>query len=98
MSKTTTIPEPDAAEVEAGEAQPPQPYNESVVVLPGGRSLGYAEYGDPDGDPVLWFHGTPGARKQIPPDINEEAAARGFRVIPVERPGTGYSTPYTYEN
>ena len=28
-----------------------------------------AEYGDPDGDPVLWFHGTPGARKQIPPDV-----------------------------
>lgn len=87
------------AEIEAEEevgVAPPQPFHESIVVLPAGRALGYAEFGDPDGDPVLWFHGTPGARKQIPPDIDGEAKARGFRVIVVERPGTGFSTPYTY--
>lgn len=75
---------------------PPQPYHEGIVVLPGGRALGYAEYGDPGGDVVLWFHGTPGGRKQIPPDIDEVARERGFRVIGMERPGTGFSTPYTY--
>jgi pimeloyl-ACP methyl ester carboxylesterase len=76
--------------------EPPRPGRESLVVLGGGRSLGYAEYGDPEGDPVLWFHGTPGARKQIPPDVPALARERRLRVIGVERPGTGFSTPYTY--
>jgi len=76
---------------------PPRPHKESLVPLDGGRSLGYAEYGDPEGDPVLWFHGTPGARKQIPPDAPVLAAERGIRLIGVERPGTGYSTSYTYD-
>jgi pimeloyl-ACP methyl ester carboxylesterase len=74
----------------------PRPHHESLVVLPGGRGLGYAEYGDPDGDPVLWFHGTPGARKQVPPDGPALAAKLGIRLIGVERPGTGFSTPYVY--
>lgn len=77
--------------------EPPEPYHESLVLLPGGRALGYAEYGDPDGRPVLWFHGTPGARKQIPPDGPELARERGIRLIGVERPGTGFSTQYTYD-
>ena len=75
---------------------PTQPHYEGVVVLEGGRGLGYAEYGDPEGDPVFWFHGTPGARKQVPPDINLQARQRGLRVICVERPGTGLSTPHQY--
>lgn len=77
-------------------ASPPLPIAEGAVVLPGGRSIGFAEYGRPDGDVVLWFHGTPGARQQIPPDIQAEAGARGFRVIGIERPGTGLSTPHGY--
>lgn len=74
-----------------------RPNKESLVALQGGRSLGYAEYGDPEGDPVLWFHGTPGARKQIPPDVPGLSTERRIRMIGVERPGTGFSTPYTYE-
>ncbi len=30
------------------------------VALPDDRLLAYAEFGDPDGRPVLFFHGTPG--------------------------------------
>lgn len=66
------------------------------MVIDGARALGFAEYGDPDGDAVLWFHGTPGARKQVPPDITEVASSMGFRVIGLERPGTGLSTPHRY--
>lgn len=77
--------------------EPPKPHKESLVPLDGGRSLGYAEFGDPNGDPVLWFHGTPGARKQLPPDAPALAAERGIRLIGVERPGTGYSTNFTYD-
>lgn len=73
------------------------PRREGVVVLASGRGLGYAEFGDLDGRPVLWFHGTPGARRQVPPDLDAEARARGFRVIGIDRPGTGLSTPYHYE-
>jgi pimeloyl-ACP methyl ester carboxylesterase len=77
---------------------PPLPLNESVARLPGGRLLGYAEFGVPDGDVVLWFPGTPGARKQLPPATPEEAVARNLRVICIERPGTGISTPYVYDS
>jgi pimeloyl-ACP methyl ester carboxylesterase len=61
-----------------------------------GRELGWAEFGHPDGDVVLWFHGTPGACFQVPPTIDEVALQRGFRVIAVERPGTGRSTNHRY--
>jgi pimeloyl-ACP methyl ester carboxylesterase len=61
-----------------------------------GRLLGWAEFGHPDGDVVLWFHGTPGACLQVPPSVHEAALQRGFRVIAVERPGTGRSTNHRY--
>ena len=35
--------------------------NQSIL-LPGGRRMGYAEYGAPNGRPVLFFHGAPGSR------------------------------------
>ena len=60
------------------------------------RVLGWAEFGHPDGDVVLWFHGTPGACLQVPPSVDEAALQRGFRVIAVERPGTGRSTNHRY--
>lgn len=61
-----------------------------------GRVLGWAEFGHPDGDAVLWFHGTPGACMQVPPAVHEVALQRGFRVVAVERPGTGRSTNHRY--
>jgi pimeloyl-ACP methyl ester carboxylesterase len=72
------------------------PIAEGVVDLPDGRQLGYGEFGQPEGDVILWFHGTPGARLQVPPEVATEGAIRGFRVITVERPGNGQSTPHLY--
>ena len=60
------------------------------VVLPDGRKLGYAEYGAPDGTPVLFFHGAPGSR-HIHADMADIAAQRNVRLIAVERPGYGLS-------
>jgi pimeloyl-ACP methyl ester carboxylesterase len=74
----------------------PVPISEGRIELPDGRTLGYAEFGDPEGDTLLWFHGTPGARLQVPPGLGPEAAARGFRVFTIERPGNGESTPHLY--
>ncbi len=67
-----------------------------AVELDDGRVLGIGEWGDAEGDPLLWFHGTPGAGLQVPPDAPAAAAARGYRLIVVERPGTGWSTPHRY--
>jgi pimeloyl-ACP methyl ester carboxylesterase len=68
---------------------------ESTVLI-GRRRLGYAEFGDPDGRLVLWFHGTPGARRQIPPVGRRAAEDLGIRLVTVERPGVGASSPHHY--
>ena len=63
-----------------------------TVALPDGRALAFVECGAPDGRPVFSFHGLPGSRMQRHPD---ESIARhaGARVIHVDRPGFGRSTP-----
>ncbi|WP_049898366.1 alpha/beta fold hydrolase [Halococcus agarilyticus] len=57
-----------------------------------GRQLGYADCGDPDGDPLLVFHGFPNSR---PFGALFDAAGRerGLRIIAPERPGFGVSDP-----
>ena len=75
-----------------------EPRFEGTVLLSDGRSLGYAEYGTPDGAPIFWFPGTPGGRRQIPPRARKAAEQRNVRLIAVERPGLGASTPHLYES
>lgn len=61
------------------------------IILPDGRRLAYAEFGKPDGDPVLYFHGSPSSRLE-PLLIGDEALCRlGLRVIAADRPGIGRS-------
>ena len=79
-----------------GVRSPHHPLREHRVRVAEGRTLGAAELGDPEGFPVLWFHGTPGGRLQLPPDAPGAAERRGLRLFGVERPGTGYSTPHRY--
>ena len=61
------------------------------IALPDGRALAYAEFGDPIGRPVLFFHGTPGYRLN-PWITNAELQEIGVRLIAVDRPGVGRST------
>jgi pimeloyl-ACP methyl ester carboxylesterase len=75
-----------------------KPRSEGRFYLPSGRRLGFAEFGDPSGDPVLWFHGTPGGRRQFPLLGRRAAEKLGLRVIVVGRPGTGLSDPHPYES
>ena len=64
---------------------------EGTVALPDGRDLGYAEYGAPDGIPILFFHGMPGGRfYTLDADALEQ---RGARLLTLERPGIGLSDP-----
>ena len=62
-----------------------------TIRLRDGRTLGYAEYGDPGGTPVLVFHGSPGSRLQVRA-AHGPALARGIRIIAPDRPGLGLST------
>lgn len=51
------------------------------MTLSSGRRLGYAEFGDPTGAPVLSFHGTPSSR--LDAELFAEAAtAAGVRSPP----------------
>jgi pimeloyl-ACP methyl ester carboxylesterase len=60
------------------------------VELPGGRRLAYAEWGDPQGAPVFYFHGFPGSRMEA--RLADVAARRlGIRLIAPDRPGFGLS-------
>lgn len=61
-----------------------------VIKLKGGRKLSYAEYGDPRGKPLFYFHGWPVSR--LSGEVTDEAAKRlGIRVIAPDRPGIGLS-------
>ncbi len=60
--------------------------------LPGGRRLGYAECGDPNGRALVYLHGFPGSRL-AGRVLDETARARGVRVLAPERPGLGVSSP-----
>lgn len=72
------------------------PRAEGTFFLPTGRRLGYAEFGDPSGPVVLWFHGTPGGRRQLPIVGRRAAEKLGLRVVLVERAGSGFSEAHRY--
>lgn len=61
-----------------------------TVTSPDGRTLCFAEWGDPAGFPVFSLHGTPGGRLNRHPDQSKYAEA-GARVITYDRPGYGGS-------
>lgn len=61
--------------------------------LPDGRVIAFAEYGDPDGIPVVLLHGTPGSRLMFRP-AHDPACGLRLRLICPERPGYGCSTPF----
>jgi len=62
------------------------------LTLPGGRKLGYAEYGDAGGWPLVYLHGFPGSR--LAGGVLDRAArAAGVRMLAPERPGVGLSSP-----
>jgi pimeloyl-ACP methyl ester carboxylesterase len=52
----------------------------------------FAQWGDPAGVPLFWLHGTPGGRLTRVPDPDLWSRL-GFRVVTVDRPGYGNSSP-----
>ena len=76
----------------------PEDTETESLSLPDGRRLAYATYGDTDGDPVLFCHGTPGSHV-IARLLAAPARERGVRLIAPDRPGIGNSAdaPVTLE-
>ena len=73
-----------------------RPRLEGSVAVRDGRRLSFAEFGVPHGAAIIWMHGTPGARRQIPIEARLYAERHDLRIIGVDRPGIGSSTPYLY--
>ena len=61
-----------------------------TVTAADGRTLAYADAGDPDGPPLFLFHGTPGSRLERDPFGRPSPA----RIITIDRPGYGQSSPH----
>ena len=75
-----------------------RPRLEGSIAVRDGRRLGFAEFGSPHGSAIIWMHGTPGARRQIPVEARAYADRQGLRIIGIDRPGIGSSTPHVYES
>ena len=61
-----------------------------LIRLPDGRNLCYAEYGDPQGKPVMSFHGGPGSHLEHEA-YSATIGSLGVRLICPDRPGMGLS-------
>jgi pimeloyl-ACP methyl ester carboxylesterase len=63
----------------------------NFLTLPDNRQLAYAEFGKPDGHPVLYFHG--GASCRLEPLLwgDDTISRLGLRLIAPDRPGMGQS-------
>ena len=65
---------------------------EKSITLPYGRQLAYAEFGKPDGFPILYFHGSPASRLE-PLLVGDDVLQNlHLRVIAPDRQGIGQST------
>jgi pimeloyl-ACP methyl ester carboxylesterase len=66
--------------------------DDGTIQLPDGRTVGFADFGEGGQDAVLWCHSGPGCRLG-PAYVAPTAAANGIRLIGIDRPGYGLSTP-----
>lgn len=64
----------------------------ATLTLPDGRNIGYAQYGDLNGRPIICLHGILGSRLENAL-FDTNAKELGARIIGIERPGMGLSTP-----
>jgi pimeloyl-ACP methyl ester carboxylesterase len=84
-----TMPPYDKAAIEAklqGDRKPA--FHELSV---GGRTIFYAESGDPAQPPVAFIHGTPGSWMAFGGYLGDDNLRRAARLIAVDRPGFGRS-------
>jgi pimeloyl-ACP methyl ester carboxylesterase len=73
------------------------PADDHRLELDDGRTIGYTTWGDPEDTPVFIAHGTPGSRRALSPSLDDPEWLRQqrLRFIGVDRPGYGYSDPWS---
>lgn len=64
----------------------------ATFILPDGRKLGFAEYGTSSGRPVIYLPGFPAGRLEGAL-LHHAASNVGARIIAIDRPGYGWSSP-----
>ena len=64
--------------------------NTEFFTLADGRKLAFAQFGQADGKPMVYFHGSPGSRLEglI---FDEVCKKKGYRLVAPDRPGMGHS-------
>ncbi len=70
----------------------PPPAETKKVTTPDGRELAYVEFGDPEAPLVLHNHGGPSSRWEARL-LAPGAMRNGLRLVGVDRPGNGQSSP-----
>ncbi len=65
---------------------------QECIHLKNGRRLGFAEYGDPSGRPVLFCHGMGGGSRLDARYLHQAALLNHCRLISLDRPGIGLSS------
>jgi pimeloyl-ACP methyl ester carboxylesterase len=66
-------------------------HQQRSIELTDGRQIGFAEYGDPNGMPIFYFHGFPGSRLEAG-RFHEMAVINRYRLVGIDRPGMGLSS------
>jgi pimeloyl-ACP methyl ester carboxylesterase len=74
--------------------------DDHLLELVDGRTIGYANWGDPEGTTVFLSHGMPGSRldRYSGLDDPEWVRRRRVRFVGIDRPGYGYSDPWPEAN
>ena len=84
-----TVPE-NVGPIPTASARDPRISPPRIIALSDERKVAVAEYGDPDGTPVLFCHGWPASRLQAGL-LHADACDLGARIIAPDRPGVGFS-------
>lgn len=93
MGQLFTTPSTPNSPVARPASPPQEDGTSSTLTLPDGRRLGYAQYGSRTGRPVLFMHGLAGSRLDGA-FFHELGQQLNARIIGVDRPGMGWSTPH----
>jgi alpha/beta hydrolase fold len=93
VSKLFTTPTTSRGPVASPTSLHEEDETSSTLTLPDGRKLGYAQYGSQTGRPVILLHGLACSRFDAA-YFHEVGQQLDARVIGVDRPGMGLSSPH----